>query len=318
MTFGLAEAAFHERLISAVRDTRLHPDYGLIADPKWDADTLSALFPFMVYEAKPLGRTRRFGGLNSWSDPDEVAWKQVTPAARLYLSLQESLIRVPGSAEKVQRPLQAQSPSQCEPRVFIVTSVGSHWTIYSLHPTNDHAETFYTWTDDIPLGSVRKVWESHVNDERSAWELLYHVDEIQRWAKTAYRDMIRHYLSPWHAAVEKNILFEWRTGDDGQRFRRPRGLDHDKRDYLCIRRISVSSMPFWAMSVDETWRKALNRDAGCSFTMAYVFTEEGKELAKTWKAKMNVTQIGRTTICSLEDEDFIQHWLAGPGRKWQE
>lgn len=96
MTFDLAEAAFHEHILSAVQDTRLHPDYGLIADPKWDADTLSALFPFMVYEAKPLDRTRRFGGLDSWSDPDEVAWKQVTPAARLYPSLQESLIRVPG------------------------------------------------------------------------------------------------------------------------------------------------------------------------------------------------------------------------------
>lgn len=130
--------------------------------------------------------------------------------------------------------------------------------------------------------------------------------------------MIRHYLSSWHAAIEKNILFEWKTGDDGQRYRRPRGLDHDKRDYLGLHRsISVSSMPFWAMSVDETWRKALNYEADWSFTRAYESTEEGKELAKTWKAKMNVTETGPTRVYNLEDKDFIQHWLAGPGRKWQ-
>jgi len=307
MTFGLKPLKSQNWL----QDARLHPDYGLIADPKWD--DMSLLFPFMVYEAKARENPA------SWSNLDNEAWEQGHNAGCIYLALQESLIRVPGSAEKINRPLQFPPFERCDPCCFVLTSVGATWTIYTISPTEDHEQTFYTWSrmDRYKLlkKSVKR-WEGDVRNERSAWELLCVVDRIQQWATNSYRAMIQHYLKSWHDAVEKDILFEWKMGEDGQRYRLPREEDINSPGWSF--RIPKLTMPFWAMAVTKEWREKLCNNAHKSFMKAYN-TEEGRELKKTWRQDRfcQHKDVGSVHFCNPEDKDFVKKWLAGPGRRWQ-
>jgi hypothetical protein len=114
--------------------------------------------------------------------------------------------------------------------------------------------------------------------------------------------MIHHYLRSWHNAVKKDILFEWKMGEDGQRYRLPREEDINF-GYTLVK--PELTMPFWAMAVGNKWRENIRIDAHKSFVEAYKNTEEGRELEKTWRHDMS------------EDKDFVKIWLAGPGQKWQ-
>ena len=59
-----------------------------------------------------------------------------------------------------------------------------------------------------------------------------------------------------------------------------------------------------------------------SFNKAYVHTEEGRELEKTWRQDRFCPHEGETWEhqfrCMPKDQDFVKKWLAGPGRDWQE
>lgn len=313
MTFGLKPFEYQEWL----RDVKLHPEYGLIADPKWSDITL--LFPFMVYEAKAQMRPGR------WTNPADVAWEQGLHAALAYLGLQESLMRVPGRAEKDDRPLQSSRAERCDPRCFVLTSVGPQWTIYGVYPTSRRGQGFYTWSSPIRYGLAReafKMWSGDVQSERSAWELLHQVDTIQQWARASYRDMIQHYLGSWHKAIKRDILFEWKTDKGGQQYRVPRQTDVSRRDSISI--IPDLTMPFWAMAVDKRWSIELRGQAHDSFKNAYDNTEDGRELKKTWRhdwvCPHKDHECPNEVICFPRARDvdkYVEEWLAGPGQGWQ-
>lgn len=277
---------------------------------------MNLLFPFMIYEAKALAKP------SVWSDPANEAWEQGDRAARMYLALKESLMRVPGRAEKIDRTLQHPPVERSDPRCFLLMSVGPQWTIYNIYPNEVHDKTFYTWSNRVrSCGEWLKIWNGDVQSERSAWELLYQVDMIQQWARTSYRNMIWHYLRSWYDAAKKDILFEWKMDQDGQRFRQPRMEDINTK----LAGVSLDldlTMPFWAMAVGKEWRAKLKRDAHQSFREAYKHNEEGRELEKTWRQDRFCTHENvsweHRLVCMPEDKEFVKKWLAGPGQKWQE
>lgn len=175
-----------------------------------------------------------------------------------------------------------------------------------------------THTDVVPAGSMRQIWRGNIKVERHAWELLYHIDEIHQWAKTTYRDMILHYLRAWKAAVTRDILFEWPVDDDGQRYRIPRAWDTGISDHIGgIFLLLARSLPFWALSADEKWQRQLLNFGGGHWWRAYRGTEEGRELAKTWKQRL-VRWHGDDRLWGLKIPDFEKKWIAGPGRRWRD
>jgi hypothetical protein len=76
-----------------------------------------------------------------------------------------------------------------------------------------------------------------LRNEEHAWQLLYLIDSIHKWAITTYRPFIQRHLRTWHEAVERDFLFEWdqtTRGEVGEKRKRyeKRRLDISRRKLI--------------------------------------------------------------------------------------
>ena len=114
-TFGLSvsDNSSSESLlgIECLRELFLHPECGLVSDPKWLSFHLA--FPWAVYEAK---KTR--------SDP---VFDQVRRSSEIYLNILHDLCLRPGHPESA-RAYQNGEKEQFQ--VFSMTSEGPYWRLF--------------------------------------------------------------------------------------------------------------------------------------------------------------------------------------------
>lgn len=204
MTFGLSTLPSHECVAedpkqscgdpfckNALDMALLHPNYGLMADAKWGE--LDLIFPFMAYEAKAELPCNS----NAWVPPAEEARKQAIRTGRIFLDMQETLMRVTGRAVNMGRPV--QKDITVIPQVFLLTSSGPEWCLYVLRPgeywEGPSRRPTYCYRDAVQNNEAAQVWKGDVTDERAAWELLYQVDKIHEWATTSHRGHVRRRVN---------------------------------------------------------------------------------------------------------------------------
>lgn len=184
-----------ERLLALA----MHPNTGLLADPRWGEANL--VYPFAVYEAK------------GWSGDPRQARYQACAAASQYLDLLDALARQPGEPGNVDRNYQTVESRNAQ--VFAITSFGAHWHVMVGYRRPRLAREYAGrkgMSNTVYL--FQRVWSGRISTERKAWELLSIIDQIHEWGVTKHRDFVIRHLKPWHCLWRHTVVEDLRMARD--------------------------------------------------------------------------------------------------------
>ncbi|KAH7371953.1 hypothetical protein BKA66DRAFT_443745 [Pyrenochaeta sp. MPI-SDFR-AT-0127] len=208
-----------------------HRQCGLISDPRCGEADL--VFPFAVYEAK------------GWNGDPREARQQACAAGAAYLDMLDALARLPGPPEETDRDYQFSESRNAQ--VFAITSFGAQWHImvgyrrprlkreHAGHP--GMSKTVYLF---------QRIWSGRIADERSAWQLLYLVDQIHMWGATTFRRYVIQHLEAWHMYchqrwVKDTIILRYTLG----------------KDFASCGKMMCFDVPDWAKGFGDEFRTAL-------------------------------------------------------------
>ncbi|KAF1959956.1 hypothetical protein CC80DRAFT_440179 [Byssothecium circinans] len=244
-TFGLATfrpehyqnaVASYELDAERLQALALHRSCGLISDPRCGEADL--VFPFAVYEAK------------GWNGDPREARHQACAAGAAYLDMMDALARVPGQSEVRDREYQFEESHSAQ--VFALTSFGAHWHIMVGYrrPRLKREHAGHPGVSDT-VYLYQRVWSSRIADERSAWKLLYLVDQIHDWGVTTFRDYIIRHLKAWHRFGRVG----W--ANDASTLRFVLG-----KDFATSGTLIIFDTPGWAKNFGADFKTALKQKSG--------------------------------------------------------
>jgi len=136
----------------------------------------------------------------------------------------------------------------------------------------------------------QRVWSSRIADERSAWKLLYLVDQIHDWGVTTFRDYIIRHLKAWHRFGRVAWAYDANT------LRFILG-----KDFATCGKIITFDTPDWAKNFGEDFKTELKQKSGKLLVKICIEEQPGEPYVRCAVGRCGTEHYPGYTIFSPEE-----------------